>query len=413
MTMSDLNKPIHIDERFLQHPHDVLSQLRERPPARVRLPDGDEAWLITRFDDVKTVCSDRRVSRDLDGLLELEQARAGSSTIGQDQAHGESPDSGYEWLYRDILYMDPPDHTRLRKLVSKAFTPRVIDRMRPRIEQIADDLLAPLTGTEVVDLMPSFAVPLPMIAISELLGVPEADRPDFYAWSHVINGASPNPDRTDTERSAADYLGALADQKRAEPGPDLMSHMVMASENGDRLSRREVISMALLMLLAGHDTTVNLITNGVLAFLGSPDQLALLRADSSLLPNAVEEILRYDCPVNISTTRFTLEPIDLGGIRIPAGEMLLISMLSANRDPRQFSAPGTFDITRETGGHLGFGHGIHYCLGAPLARLEGRVALGKLFHRFPRLRLAVEPATLTYRDSTLMHGPTSLPVHLG
>ena len=171
--------------------------------------------------------------------------------------------------------------------------------------------------------------------------------------------------------------------------------------------------LALLMLLAGHDTTVNLIANGTLALLGAPGQLAALRSDPSLLPNAVEEILRYDCPVNVSPVRVTLEPIELSGVRIPAGEFLFVSVLSANRDARQFEDPGTFDITRKTGGHLGFAHGIHYCLGAPLARLEGRIALGKLFGRFPELRLAAGPETLTYRNSTLMHGPVKLPVDLG
>jgi cytochrome P450 len=269
-----------------------------------------------------------------------------------------------------------------------------------------------MSGQETIDLLPSFAVPLPVTAISELLGVPDDDRPDFFAWSLVINGNAENAERVKTLKAAADYLGTLADSKRAEPAEDLMSHMVTASEDGDRLSREELISMALLMLLAGHDTTVNLISNGVLAFLRAPDQLARLRADPSLLPDAVEEILRYDCPVNISTGRFTLEAVELGGVQIPPGEMLYPSMLAANRDPRQFANPDVFDITREAQGHLGFGHGIHFCLGAPLARLEGRIALGQLFDRFPRIRLATEASSLTYRNSTLMHGPASLPVHL-
>ena len=316
-------------------------------------------------------------------------------------------------MFESVLYMDPPDHTRLRKLVNKAFTPRAIDPLRPRLEQIADDLLDRMAGPGVVDLMETFAVPLPMTAISELLGIPVADRPDFFEWSEVINSSARGPGYIDTLRAAADYLGALADAKRAAPGTDLMSHMVTAAEDGDQLSRKELIAMALLMLLAGHDTTVNLITNGTLALLRSPDQLALLRSDPALLPNAVEEVLRYESPVNISTERFTREPIELpSGVTIPAGEVILISVLSANRDARQFDAPDTFDITRNTASHLGFGHGIHFCIGAPLARMEGHIALGKIFGRFPRLRPAVPPESLTYRFSTLMHGPTSLPVYL-
>lgn len=402
-----LNDPITVDDDFLQHPHELLSRLREESPVqRVRFGDGEEGWLVTRYADVKAVLADPRVSRDFDRITKLEKARAASSGRSADG------DGKLAWMLRSVLYLDPPDHTRLRKLVNKAFTPGVIDRLRPRIEQVTDDLLDRMTGPGVVDLMPSFAVPLPVFAISELLGVPDEDRPDFWAWSHVINGASVDDRRPGTLQAAAEYLGALAERKRADPGPDLMSHMVMASEDGDRLSPKELVAMALLMLLAGHDTTVNLIANGTLALLRVPEQLAALQSDPSLLPNAVEEILRFDCPVNVSPVRVTLEPIELSGVRIPAGEFLFVSVLSANRDARQFDDPGTFDITRKTGGHLGFAHGIHYCLGAPLARLEGRIALGKLFSRFPDLRLATGPETLTYRNSTLMHGPIELPVSL-
>ncbi len=409
--MSDLTDPVTVDEQFLQQPHEVLAQLRESSPVRrVRFPDGSEGWLITRYEDVKAVFSDPRVSRDLDGIVQLEKARAASRGV---PPGGDEPEDGYWWMLRNVLYMDPPEHTRLRKLVNRAFTPRAIDPLRPRIEEVTDGLLAQMAvGPGEVDLMTELAVPLPMMAISELLGVPEEDRPDFWAWSHVINGSSPDADRPATYQAAADYLGALAERKRARPGNDLMSHMVMAVEDGTRMSREELISMALLMLLAGHDTTVNLITNGTLALLRAPQQLAKLRADPSLLPNAVEEILRFDCPVNVSPVRFTLEPVELSGTTIPAGEFLYISVLSANRDERRFSSPDTFDISRDTRGHLGFAHGIHYCLGTPLARMEGHIALGKLFARFPRIRLAADPETLIYRNSTLMHGPTSLPVYL-
>jgi cytochrome P450 len=404
--------PAFLAEPLVHHSHNVYSSLREQPPVRVRFADGDEGWLVTRYSDVRAVSTDPRVSRDLDGILRLSGAREASPGPQGDDAD-DGPDLGYEWMFRNVLYLDPPDHTRLRKLVHKAFTPRAIDRLEPRISQVAEDLLDQMDGREAVDLLASFAVPLPVTAISELLGVPASDRPDFWAWSHVINGDSAAADRHGTLRVAADYLGVLADRKRAEPGDDLMSRMVIASEDGDQLSREELIAMSILILLAGHDTTVNLIANGVLAFLRSPDQLALLRSDPSLLPNAVEEVLRYDCPVNISAARFTLEPIELGGIHIPAGEMLYPSMLAANRDPLRFTAPDRFDITRDVRGHVGFGHGVHFCLGAPLARMEGRIALGRLFDRFPAIRLAAEPGALGYRDSTLIHGPVSLPVRLG
>jgi cytochrome P450 len=409
--MAELDS-LTLDDAFMQSPHDVLRREREEAPARrVRFASGHEGWLVTRYDDVKALTADPRVSRDLDRIHAAQQASAAEGT--PDQPADGVPEE-YAWMFRDVLYMDPPDHTRLRKLVNKAFTPRAIDRLRPRIEQITDDLLDRMAGAGAVDLMTSFAVPLPVTAISELLGVPAADRPDFWAWSDVLNGDGvPGAERVATLRASAGYLDSLADRKKAAPGADLMSHMVTASEDGDQLSRQELIAMALLMLLAGHDTTANLIANGTLAFLRSPGQLALLHADPALLPNAVEEILRYDCPINISPERVTVEPVKLpSGVTIPAGELVYLSLLSANRDARQFENPDTFDITRDTAGHLGFLHGIHFCLGAPLARLEGNIALGKLFGRFPRLRLAVPPESLTYRTSTLMHGPTSLPVHL-
>ncbi|HTU73630.1 MAG TPA: cytochrome P450 [Trebonia sp.] len=319
-------------------------------------------------------------------------------------------------MFRNVLYMDPPDHTRLRQLVTKAFTPRVVDRLRPRIEELTGDLLSSVASLgaagRAVDLMAAFAAPLPKTVICELLGIPESDRPDFAAWSDALNGADPSADQIGPLRQAAAYLGALAERKRTQPGPDLLSAMVEASQDGDRLSRQELIAMTVLMVLAGQDTTVNLIGNGVLAFLQAPDQLALVRSDPELLPGAIEEIVRYDCPVNVSAERFTLAPIVLGGVEIPAGELLYPSMLSANRDPRQFARPDAFDITRDTRGHLGFGHGIHYCVGAPLARLEGVIALGMLFARFPGLRLAASPDSLARRDSTLLHGLVELPVYL-
>jgi cytochrome P450 len=403
--------PAVLSEQLVHQSHDVYPSLREQPPVRVRFADGEEGWLVTRYSDVKAVAADPRISRDLAGIMRLSEAQAASSGPRSDDAD-DDPYGGYEWMFRNVLYLDPPDHTRLRKLVNKAFTPRAIDRLRPRIEQITDHLLDQMDGQEAVDLLASFAVPLPVTAISELLGVPVSDRPDFWAWSHVLNGNGAAADRLGTLRAAADYLGVLADRKRAEPGEDLISRMVIAAEDGDQLSREELIAMSLLMLLAGHDTTVSLIANGVLAFLRSPDQLALMRADPSLLPNAVEEILRYDGPVNISTARFTREPIELGGVHIPAGEMVYPSMLAANRDPLRFTIPDRFDISRDAGGHVGFGHGVHFCLGAPLARMEGCIALGKLFDRFPAIRLAAGPGALTYRDSTLIHGPLSMPVRL-
>jgi cytochrome P450 len=402
-------EPMIIGQDFFQHTHNFLKGLREDSPVRrVRLREGQSCWVITRYEDVQALQSDPRISHDLDRLLEA--GWAAYPDQGDDDAS--DPYRGPGWIYRHLLFADPPDHTRLRKLANKSFTTPAVDRLEPRIARYADELLGKLGGEEPVDLMAAFAVPLPVFAISEVLGIPEEDRPNFWGWSNVINGTSEGQDIGGALRTAAEYLGDLAARKKANPGPDLLSQMVEAHEDGDGLSHQELISMALFMLLAGHDTTVSLITNGTLAFLEHPDQLALVHSDPSLLGNAIEEILRYDGPVNLSPGIVTTEPIELSGVRIPAGEILRVSRAAANRDPRQFADPDRFDITRDVRGHAGFGYGIHYCMGAPLARMEGRVALSKLFRRFPGLRLAAEPAQLTYRISVLFHGLESFPVYL-
>ena len=401
--------PITENPDFYQDTHRLMARLRaESPVHRVRVGDDGDGWLVTRYADVKAASAAPEVGRDLATMRQLERERSGAPAAADDD-----PNHEFDWLYREVLYLDPPDHTRLRKVVHKAFTPGAIGRLRPRIEQLTDGLLDQLTGPGPVDLMPALAAPLPLTVICELLGVPESDRPDFTWWSHVLNGGTGyTAEVIDVQRAVAGYFSELAERKRTAPGDDLLSHLVRAEADGS-LSREELISMAVLMLIAGHDTTVSLIGNGLFELLRAPAQLALLRADPALRPNAVEEMLRYACPVNISSTRFTREPVELSGVRIPAGELLYVSILSANRDASQFENPDVFDVTRDAGGHLGFGHGIHYCLGAPLARLETEIVLRAILGRFPGLRLAVDPAGIVYRRSVLMHAPAALPVYLG
>jgi cytochrome P450 len=312
-----------------------------------------------------------------------------------------------------MLNTDPPDHTRLRKLVNRAFTARTVSRLRPRIVEITDGLLEELARAGEADLLEAFAFPLPITVICELLGIPGADRDRFREWSNVLVSAA-GPERIGrASAEMAEFLTDLVAAKRAAPTEDLLSGLVHVCYEGERLGMAELVSMAFLLLVAGHETTVNLIGNGMLALLRHPDQLAALRRDPSLLPNAVEEFLRYEGPVNLATLRFTTEPVALDGVEIPAGEFVLVSLLSANRDGTRFADPDTLDVRRPAGGHLAFGHGIHYCVGAPLARLEAEIAIGRLLERFGDIRLAADPATLSWRDSTLMRGLETLPVRFG
>jgi cytochrome P450 len=316
-------------------------------------------------------------------------------------------------LGRHMLSSDPPDHTRLRKLVSRAFTVRAIAGMRPRIEEIAAGLADQMAaGPAEVDLLDAFAFPLPMTVICDLLGVPDAERRTFRTWSNtVLSSDGVAADRTGAAAAMAQYLTALVAEKRARPADDMLSAIVAVSADADRLSADETVSMAFLLLVAGHETTVNLIGNGMLALLRRPERLAELRADPDLTPQAVEEFLRFDGPVNLATYRHTTEPVEIGGTTIPAGEAVLVALASADRDEEHFPAADELDLHRDAG-HLAFGHGLHHCLGAPLARLEGDVAFRVLLARFPALALAAEPEELTWRSSMLMRGLTRLPVRL-
>lgn len=401
--------PITEHEDFYGNTHRLMARLRAESPVHLIRERRNLGWLVTRYQDVKVALSDPAIGRDYATVRQLE--RADSESAGSPAVSG--PEDEFAWLFREVLHLDPPDHTRLRKVAMKAFTPGATGRMRPRIEQVASDLLDKMTGSGTIDLMSAIAAPLPLIVICELLGVPERDQADFTRWAHALNDDDVDQGvLVGAYREMAEYLDGLTERKQAAAGDDLMSHMVQAAADG-LLTRREVIAMAMLVLLAGHDTTVGLIGNGLLALLRAPDQLALLRSDPALLPNAVEEMLRYAGPVNILSSYFTREPVTLGGRRIPGGELVYVSILSADRDASQFDDPDVFDITRNASGHLGFGHGVHYCLGAPLARLETQVALRGLLDRFPGLRLATDPDTLEYRKSSLMHAPVRLPVYLG
>jgi len=390
----------HLGDDYFQNPLAFYTRMREEGPVTpVVLPDGGRFWLVTRYADVRAALADPRLYKDWAGKL-----------TGPDWV----PDEVTGYLSVHLLNADPPDHTRLRKLVTKAFTARRVAALRPRVEAITAALLDGLAaGPDQVDLIETFAFPLPVTVICELLGVPVRDQDRFREWSHAVVASDGEADFRTTGAAMFYYFTDLVAAKRARPADDLVSALIEASDSGDTLNERELIAMLFLLLIAGHETTTNLIASGTLALLANPPELSRLRSDPSLLPGAVEELLRFANPLNHATERFTIEPVEIGGVTIPAREWVLCVTSSANRDPDRFSSPDTLDVGRDAGGHVAFGHGIHYCLGAPLARLEGEVAFGGLLSRFPSLALAVEPAELRWRKSSLIHGLEALPVRLG
>ncbi|MDR7300552.1 cytochrome P450 family protein [Haloactinomyces albus] len=393
-----------LDNDFVQDPHVRYAQMRADAPAqRVVTVAGMPVWVVTRYAEAKMALADPRFSKDFQrmrGLLD--------SQVQPGQSRPEFADS----IQAHMLNMDPPDHTRLRKLVMKAFTPRRVEALRPRIEEITAELLDDMADRSEVDLLDAFAFPLPIRVICELLGIPEDRRDEFRTWSNTLVGSDPDAAQQAAGAMAA-YLIELIEQKRRQPAEDLITGLIEASEDADRLSEQELISMVFVLLVAGHETTVNLIGNGVLALLRNPEQFAAVRADLEQVPAVIEETLRYDGPVNLATLRFTAETVRLGDVEIPEGELVLVSLSSANRDEDKYPRAQEFDPDRSTTGHLAFGHGIHFCVGAPLARLEGQIAMRRLIERFPNLSSAVAADDVQWRFSTLMRGLETLPVRLG
>jgi cytochrome P450 len=380
---------------YFQDPYSVHARLRaERPVSAVIMPGGTPAWLVTGYAEARATLADPRLRKNMPGWHP-------------------PPDSIFAALDVHMLNSDPPDHERLRRLVNKAFTARRVERLRPRITAITAGLLDDMSTRREVDLLASFAFPLPITVICELLGVPVADQEDFRTWSATIVSNTVSPEVFQAHATAMiRHFKTLLAARRHEPADDLLSALIAARDDGDRLSENELVSMAFLLLVAGHETTVNLIGNGVLALLLNPAELARLRAGPALIGGAVEELLRHVNPVNNATYRFAAETVELGGVRINRGDPVLVALSAANRDPSRFGDPDRLDLGRGSSGHLAFGHGIHYCLGAPLARVEAQIAFSSLLARFGSIRLAVPAESLCWRPSTLIHGLESLPVRL-
>ncbi|MFJ5259058.1 cytochrome P450 [Streptomyces sp. NPDC088387] len=390
---------LQLSPDFVRDPYPVYARLRaDGPVHHVRAPDGEELWLVVGHEACRTAFTDPRLSR----------AWMQSGDIGQIV----NTDQDQPALAH-MLMSDPPDHTRLRRLVAREFTPRRIEALAPRIQQITDELLDTMLAAPERrgDLIASFAFPLPMTVICELLGVPGMDREAFRRWSNeMVARSSPEAEGL-AYQETTEYLRELIVAKRSSPGEDLLSAMIHAvDEGGDRLSPNELIGMSVLLLIAGHETTVNLLGNGLRALFAHPAQLAALRADPGLLDGAIEEMLRYDGPVEACTDRLALQDVGMGGTVIPAGSTVLIVMADADRDPARFDDPDRFDIRRDARGHIAFGHGLHYCLGAPLARLEGRIALRTLLERCPDLAMDADEAQLPWVPGLLIRGVRELPV---
>ena len=377
--------------------HAEYAKLRGMGPVNpIVLQSGDTGWLVTGFEEARQALTDLRL-------------HPRTATVGNRRSMSEDLRLG---MNSHMLNVAPPDHTRLRKLVSAAFTRRRMEQMRPRIQHITDSLLDAIDGADEVDFIEALALPLPVRVLTEMFGIPAADVEDFHGWTEILTTSALPLDQLDS--AAAEmltYIRGLLERKRREPQADLLSALVAVRDGDDRLTEHELTSMVFLLLTAGHETTVNLIGNALLGLLTHPGQLALLRADQDLLRGTVEEALRYESPVQVAL-RLSTEPLELGGVAIPAGATVLISLLAANRDPLRFDEPDQLRVTRRDNPQLGFGYGFHHCIGAPLARLEGIVAIGSTLARFPHLRLAVPAQTLVWRPSVIMHGLVALPVRL-
>ncbi|WP_424892085.1 cytochrome P450 family protein [Streptomyces sp. XH2] len=393
---------------FASDPYPAYAWLREHAPVhRTALPSGVEAWLVTRYADARQALADQRLSKNPVHHSESAHGKGKVGIPGERSAN----------LMTHLLNIDPPDHTRLRRLVSKAFTPRRVAEFAPRVQELTDRLIDGFASKGEADLIHEFAFPLPIYAICDMLGVPPEDQDDFRDWAGMMirHGGGPRGGVARSVKKMRTYLAELIHRKREDLGEDLISGLIRASDHGEHLTENEAAAMAFILLFAGFETTVNLIGNGTYALLRNPEQRerlqrALADGDETLLATGVEELLRYDGPVELATWRFATQDLTIGGQRIAEGDPVLVVLAAADRDPERFADPDTLDLSRRDNQHLGYGHGIHYCLGAPLARLEGQTALATLLRRLPDLRLNAEPEDLRWRGGLIMRGLRTLPV---
>ena len=398
-------------DAFRATTHETYAAMREHDPIlRQAGLDGETPiWFLTRYEDVVAMLlDDERFVLDPALALTPEELEAQQSPI---------PPELNELINRHVLTTDGDDHRRLRRLVAKAFTPKMVEQLRPRIQVIADGLIDDIEEKGEADLVDSYAFPLPIIVIAELLGIPAVDRDRFRVWSNTFVSPSLGEDALDVflehTQQFLTYLTQLFERRRADPADDLVSALLQAEEQGDSLKENELFSMMILLIIAGHETTVSLIANAVLALLTHPEELERLRRDPALVSAAVEELLRYESPVERTITRWAATDVELGGRLIERGELVIAVLGSANRDASRFPNADKLDLDREDVRHVGFGRGKHFCLGAPLARIEAEIALTTLLGRLPGLRLATEPGELAYRPIPLFRSLVALPVAWG
>ncbi|MGW4975798.1 cytochrome P450 family protein [Streptomyces mirabilis] len=384
-------------EGLIDHPYAVYDRLRDTAPVhRVAGTDGNPAWLVTRYEDVREALANPLLSMDKKHALPGSYQGLSLPTA----------------LDANLLNMEAPDHTRIRRLVVRAFTSRRIEQLRTPVRETADRLLDALGSHGSADLMTAYAAPLPITVICDLLGIPGEHRRDFRAWTDVL--VAPDPTRPGAAKEAVaamlGFLTQLLADKRKKPADDLLSELIAVRDEGDRLTEDELMSLAFLILFAGYENTVQLIGNAILGLLTHPDQLAALRANPERFPNAVEEFARHEGPALLAIRRFPVEDVTIRAVTVPAGETVLLSLAAANRDPARFPDPERLDLGRDASGHLALGRGIHYCVGAPLARLETEIAVTALLERLPDLALDTDPAELRWRPSLRARVLLALPV---
>ncbi|MEV0956963.1 cytochrome P450 [Streptomyces sp. NPDC049951] len=407
----ETTKPRRNPQTLLSDPYPTLARMRQSAPVSVLHSDGGlRLWIIPRYADVRAALSDHRLAQDVRRAQALADSRVEGVNLGAEITH--------------MLSSDPPDHTRLRRVVQAAFSRKRVQAMRPMVERITLELLDELdpaaarhttrTTTATVDLIRDFAFPLPILVVCELLGLPPQDRNLYRKWSTAI--VTQEGDHTAFQQAVHEmgsYVLAIADQRirRNDRPADLLTDLLAARERGE-LTDDEIVGMVALLLIGGHETTVNLLGTSCLALLRNPDQTAWLRADLTRMPMAVEEFLRYDSPICMATTRFTTQPVDIGGVVIPQDEFVLLSLGAANRDPARFQDPDRLILNRQDTGHLAFGGGIHRCLGALLGKLETEIALTALLARFPGITLACQEHDLRWRNTMMLRGLETLPLTL-